>query len=106
MDPFSYNIAINRDVGKRKGFSSGDMVWVENEGGRKVKGKLRLTLGIHPEGLAIGACAGHWAKTMPMAMGKGVFFNDLLETDFAHSSPSNLSLDICAKVKITKTGSA
>ncbi len=39
---------------------------------------------------------------MPIAKEKGVFFNDLLELDWAHSSPSNLNLDLCAKVKITK----
>ncbi|MDP6173639.1 MAG: molybdopterin-dependent oxidoreductase [Rhodospirillales bacterium] len=106
MDPFSYNIAINREVGEGKGFSSGDLVWVENEGGRKVKGKLRLTDAIHPEGLGIGACAGHWVDKMPVAKGKGVFFNDLLESDMEHSSPANLSLDICVKVKIRKADNA
>ena len=106
MDPFSYNIAINREVGEGKGFSSGDLVWVENEGGRKVKGKLRLTDAIHPEGLGIGACAGHWAAKMPVAKGKGVFFNDLLELDIDHSSPADLTLDICVKVKISKLNGA
>ncbi len=106
MDPFSYNIAINQEVGKQKGFSSGDLVWVENEGGRKVKGRLRLTEAIHPEGLGIGACAGHWASQMPVAKGKGVFFNDLLELDLEHSSPADLTLDICVKVKISKVNEA
>ena len=36
------------------------------------------------------------------AKGKGVFFNDLLELDWAHSSPINLNLDLCARVKITR----
>jgi molybdopterin-containing oxidoreductase family molybdopterin binding subunit len=102
MDPFSYNIAINEDVGKAKGLASGDTVWVESEYGRKVKGCVRLTQTIHPEGLGIGACAGHWTDAMPTAKGKGVFFNDLLELDWDHSSPSNLSLDLCVKVKVSK----
>ncbi len=102
LDPFSYNIAINEDVGRKKGLKSGDLVWIENEGGRRVKGRLRLTQTIHPEGLGIGACAGHWTKDMPMAKGKGVFFNDLLEVDFEHSSPANLNLDVCVKVKVSK----
>ena len=102
MDPFSYTIAINEDVGRAKGLSSGDLVWVENEGGRRVKGRLRLTQVIHPEGLGIGALAGHWAETMPKALGKGIFFNDLLEVDWDHTSPGNLSIDLCVKVKIVK----
>ena len=38
---------------------------------------------------------------MPIAKGKGVFFNDLLELDAAHVSPVNLNLDLCAKVRVT-----
>ncbi len=102
LDPFSYNIAINEDVGKKKGLKSGDEVWVENDHGHKVKGRVRLTQLIHPEGLGVGACAGHWVDTMPMAKGKGVRFNDLLEVDFEHSCPSNLNMDVCAKVKVYK----
>ncbi len=102
MDPFSYNIALNEDVGKAKGLKTGDEVWIENEQGKKVKGKLRLTQTIHPEGLGIGACAGHWTDKMPIAKGKGIFINDLLELDLGHSSPTNLSLDVCIKVKISR----
>jgi len=102
LDPYSYNIAINAGVGREKGLKSGDRVWVENEYGRKVEGKIHLTETMHPEGLGIGACAGHWAKEMPTAKGKGVFFNDLIELDWHHSSPSNLTLDLCVKVKVTK----
>jgi molybdopterin-containing oxidoreductase family molybdopterin binding subunit len=105
LDPLSYAIAINEDSARKRGLSEGQQVWLENEGGRKVKGRLRLTQAIHPEGLGVGGCAGHWAsKGMPIAKGKGVFFNDLLELDAAHSSPVNLNLDLCAKVKVTPVG--
>ena len=67
-----------------------------------MKGRLRLTQAIHPEGLAIGACAGHWTDGMPMAKGKGVFFNQLLELELDNSSPINLNLDVCVKVKLSK----
>jgi molybdopterin-containing oxidoreductase family molybdopterin binding subunit len=106
MDPFSYNIAINAAVGGARGLETGDMIWVESEAGRRVKGRVRLSEAIHPEGLGIAALAGHWAKGMPRAAGKGVFFNDLLEVDWAHSSPANLNLDLCAKVRISKDGEA
>ena len=76
-------------------------MWVENEKGRKVKGRVKLTQAIHPEGLGIAACAWHWSKGMPVAKGKGVFFNELLELDREHASPVNLNLDLCVRVKVT-----
>jgi molybdopterin-containing oxidoreductase family molybdopterin binding subunit len=101
LDPVSYAIAINADAGAKKGLRDGQLVWVENEKGRRVKGRLKLTQAIHPEGLGIGACAGHWSDGMPVAKGKGVFFNELLEIDWEHSSPVNLNLDLCVRVKVT-----
>lgn len=101
LDPFSYTVAINADTGRKKGFTDGAWIWVENEKGRKVKGRVHLTQTIHPEGLGVAACAGHWGDGMPIAKGKGVFFNDLLELDWEHSSPINLNLDLCARVKVT-----
>jgi len=102
LDPFSYTIAINADTGKKKGLRDGAIIRVETETGRKVRGRVKLTQGVHPEGLGIAACAGHWGAGMPVAKGKGVFFNDLLELDWAHASPVNLNLDLCARVKVTQ----
>ena len=102
LDPFSYTIAINAEVGKKMGLKNGNPVSVESETGLSVEGRIKLTEGIHPEGLGIAALAGHWSEGLPVAKGKGVFYNDLLELDWAHSSPSNLNLDLCAKVKVTR----
>ena len=100
MDPFSYTIAMNGDRGRAMGLRDGTLVWLENEKGRKVKGRVKLTQAIHPEGLGIGGCAGHWGDGMPVAKGKGVFFNELLEIDWAHINPANLNLDLCVRVKV------
>jgi len=100
LDPYSYTIAINTDTGRKKGLQDGALIWVETETGRKVQGRVKLTQGIHPEGLGIGACAGHWGDGMPVAKGKGVFFNELLELDYEHVSPINLNLDLCVRVKV------
>jgi molybdopterin-containing oxidoreductase family molybdopterin binding subunit len=100
LDPYSYTIAINAGVAARKGLRDGAPVWVETEKGRKVKGRLKLMQGIHPEGLGIAACAGHWADGMPVAKGKGIPYNELLEIDWQHVSPVNLNLDLCVKVKV------
>ena len=77
------------------------MIWVENEKGRKVKGRVKLTQAIHPEGLGIAANAGHWSGGMPVAKGKGVHYNDLLELDWDHVSPINLNPDLCVRLKVT-----
>lgn len=102
MDPFSYRIAINTETARRKGLKDNDTVWVETVKGRRVAGRVRLTQGIQPETLGIAACAGHWTEHQPIAKGKGVFFNDLIEIDFEHTSPINLNMDVCTKVRITK----
>ena len=100
LDPLSYTIAINRAQARKRTLHDGQLVWIENEAGRKVKGRLKLTEAIHPEGIGIGAMCGHWSDGMPVAKGKGVFFNELLELDWAHVSPVNNNLDLCAKVRI------
>jgi molybdopterin-containing oxidoreductase family molybdopterin binding subunit len=102
LDPFSYRIAINTKSGQAQGLKNGDLISVETETGRKVEGRVRLTECIHPEGLGIAALAGHWTKGMPVAEGKGVFFNDLLELTWDRVSPVNLNLDLCAKVRVSK----
>ncbi len=100
LDPFSYTIAINAAEARKKALHDGQLVWVENEAGRKVKGQLKLTEAIHPEGIGIAAMCGHWSDGMPIAKGKGVFFNELLELDWAHVSPVNNNLDLCARVRV------
>ena len=101
LDPYTYAVTMNAESGAKKGFSNGQLVWLESEHGRKVKGKLKLSQTVHPEGLAIAACAGHWSDGMPIAKDKGVFFNDLLEIDWKHCSPVNLNLDLCVRVKLS-----
>jgi len=102
LDPYSYNIAMNTQSGLKRGLEDGDMIWLETERGRKVKGRVHLTQAIHPEGLGIAALCGHWAKGMPVAEGKGIFYNELLELDWEYVNPVNLTLDLCSKVKVSK----
>ena len=106
LDPFSYTVAMHADKGRAIGLEDGDEVWIESETQRRVRGKLHLTEAIHPEGLGIAACAGHWGDGMPMAKNKGIFFNQLLELDWEHSNPVNLNLDLCAKVRVSKAEAA
>ncbi|MFQ5848015.1 MAG: molybdopterin-dependent oxidoreductase [Candidatus Methylomirabilales bacterium] len=102
MDPYTYRISLNTTTARRRGIADGDRIRVESSAGRRVSGRAKLTEGIHPEGVGISACAGHWTRHQPIAQGKGVFFNDLLEVDYKHTSPVNLNLDLCAKVRVFK----
>jgi molybdopterin-containing oxidoreductase family molybdopterin binding subunit len=106
LDPFSYTIAINAAQARKRELHDGQLVWIESEAGRKVKGRLKLTEAIHPEGIGIAAMCGHWSDGMPVAKGKGVFFNELLELDWDHVSPVNNNLDLCAKVRIVPVEAA
>lgn len=102
QNPYTYAITLNIETGKRKGLRDGDVIWVESVYGRKVKGKLKLSQGIHPEGIGIAGLCGHWSRYQPVAKGKGVFFNELLEIDYEHMDPANLNQDLCVKVKVYK----
>ncbi|MBI4967231.1 MAG: molybdopterin-dependent oxidoreductase [Rhodospirillales bacterium] len=102
LDPFSYKIAINAETAKKKGLKDNDAVRLETPTGRHVEGRIKITEGIHPEGVGIAACAGHWTPHQPIAKGKGIFYNDLLEIDFEHTSPVNLNMDLCSKVRISR----
>jgi len=103
-DPYTYTIQLNTETASRKGVKEGDTVWLENSKGSKTKGRLHVTAGIRPDHVAIAANAGHWGKGLPVAKGKGVFFNELIEVDKEHTCPLSLGQDICVKVKLYKDG--
>ena len=100
MNPYSHYIIVNEDVGKVKGLKDGQMVYVESDAGRRVKGRVKLMQGIHPKIIAFAATSGHWSKHMPIAFGKGVHFNNLLEIDKDHIDSVSLSVEASIRVKI------
>jgi molybdopterin-containing oxidoreductase family molybdopterin binding subunit len=101
-DPYVYAIQMHKDTAAKKGIADGDTVWMENPQGHRVKGWVALTDGIEPSHLAIAAVSGHWGNYMPIAKGKGTFFNDLVEMDLDHTDPLTFNQDICCRVKIYK----
>jgi len=102
INPFTYNIAINDETARQKRLQDGDIICIESDGGRTIKGPIKTTQGIHPEVIAIAATAGHWVKGQPIAYGKGVNFDVLVELDLQHLSPVNLNMETSVKVKISK----
>jgi len=101
-DPYVYAIQMHWKTAEEKGIKEGDKVWLENPQGHRVRGWVALTEGIEPHHLAVAAVAGHWGEYMPIAKGKGTFFNDLVEMDKEHTDPLTLNQDICCRVKIYK----
>jgi hypothetical protein len=71
--------------------------------GLKVKGKIRLTQGIHPEVVGIASNYGQWAKGKPIAKGKGTHDNSLLPINVEERTEwVSGNLDLCTKVRITR----
>jgi molybdopterin-containing oxidoreductase family molybdopterin binding subunit len=100
VEPYSYFICVNAETARARGIADDDPIWVEAVDGARVRGRARLTQGIHPEVVAIANNGGHWARGMPFAKGKGVFFNQLLPMDLAHTDLVSLSMDCDARVRI------
>jgi len=46
--------------------------------------------------------SGHWAKGMPMAKGKGVNFNSLIDFKVRGMDPLTATVDILVKLKLRK----
>jgi anaerobic selenocysteine-containing dehydrogenase len=102
MNPYTYSITMNREVGRMKGLKDGDSVELETPTKRTVTGTLKLMEGQHPQTAGIAACSGHWARGLPIARGKGTNFDNLLEIDLKHSDPVSLNLETAARVKVRK----
>jgi molybdopterin-containing oxidoreductase family molybdopterin binding subunit len=101
-EPYSYFIQINTRTARELGIRDGDAIEVEGVDGAVVKGRARLTEGVHPEVIAVANNGGHWARGMPFARGKGVFFNQLLPMDLAHTDLVSLSMDCDARVRVRR----
>ena len=46
--------------------------------------------------------SGHWAKGMPIAKGKGVNFNSLIDFTIKGMDPLTATVDICVKCRLRK----
>ncbi|MGD8836494.1 MAG: molybdopterin-dependent oxidoreductase [Desulfobacteraceae bacterium] len=103
MDPFTYFVLMNTDTAAKKGLAPGDRLEVETWRGLKVRGVLQVREAMRPDCVSMMGVAGHWATGLPIAKGKGVNFNSLIETRFSDLDPICASLDPLVKVKVTKT---
>lgn len=103
-NPYTYFVNINEDTARSKGLKPGDLVEIEASRGQKTVGMLQTRKAQHPETLTVMGVSGHWAKGQPIARGKGVNFNTLIDFRFSDMDPLSGSIDVCVKVKIRKIG--
>ncbi len=101
-NPFTYYVNINEDTAKAKGLKAGDVVEIESSSGLKTKGVLQTRKAQHPSTLTVMGVSGHWAKGKPIARGKGVNFNSLIDFRFSDMDPISGSIDVCVKVRVQK----
>lgn len=99
-DPWSYFVSIHAATARARGIRDGDRVWVESAEAGRVKGRARLVEGIHPEVVGIASNGGHWAPGMPVARGKGVFFEGLLPLNLRALDPVGITMDSDARVRV------
>lgn len=78
------------------------MIELESDKGNRVQGILQLRKAQHPQTVAIMGTAGHWVSSLPIARGKGVHFNSLMELRWDECDPISLIYETCVKVKVTK----
>ncbi|MBN2400990.1 MAG: molybdopterin-dependent oxidoreductase [Spirochaetes bacterium] len=102
MNPFTYYVNINEATAKAKGLQAGDLVEIESWRGQKVKGVIQTRKAQHPDTLTVMGVSGHWAKGQPIAKGKGVNFNSLIDFRFSDMDPISGSTEVCVKVKVKK----
>ena len=101
MNPYTYSISMSDEMAKQKGLKDGDFIEIESIYGHKIRGRLKLRKGQHPQTIGL-VSAGHWAKGQPIAEGKGVLFTKLLESRFENSDPLTLNIETCVKVRVNK----
>ena len=96
-------LLMHRDAAERKGLKEGDWVEAETDSGKKDRGRVKLTTGIHPEVTVVWGSSGRWAKAATQGgEAKGIHFNSLLTMDDEHMDFVSAAVDCCLRVKITK----
>jgi molybdopterin-containing oxidoreductase family molybdopterin binding subunit len=99
---WGYKLIMNEKTARQRGIADGDRVIVENCEGEEVTGTVRLTQGIHPEVVGVGACFGRFSRGQPAARGKGIHYNTLLPHKMSWIDAFSGHLDACAPVRVKK----
>ena len=88
---------------EKKGIKDGDMVYLENDHGHQIQGKIHPMEGIHPQCLSMAKGMGRWVKGGQRLPGeKGSLMSRLIEIDLEHVCPICLNIENGVKVKMYK----
>ena len=101
--PHAFRLLMHRRAGIARGIRDGEWVSVTSRVG-SVRGRVRLTEGIHPETVAVAGINGHWARGMPQARGRGIHFNTLIPFDLDNVDKLSSAFDSKAKVRVAAAG--
>ena len=96
-----HRILLHTQAAEERGIEDGDEVYLESPTGR-VRGKVRVTEGVHPEVVATLGNLGGWARGRPISRGRGVHSNSLIASGWDMVDPLSGQFDTCARVKIYK----
>lgn len=95
--PYAFRLLIHPSAAAKRGIQDRDKVSVTSRVG-SITGEVCLTEGIHPKAVAIAVIAGHWAKGLPVARGRGMHFNSLVPLDLENVDKLSSAFD--SKVKV------
>ena len=103
-DPYVTSIWMNRATAESKGFKDGDTIWVESYNtGKRERGEILVSEGIHPEAIAIAATMKNWSKRMNPDAQAGMLFNNLISYTFDKwVDPVSGGIETAAAVKVYK----
>jgi molybdopterin-containing oxidoreductase family molybdopterin binding subunit len=100
----AFALLLHEEKGREKGLKEGDVVWVESQYGFRVKGRVKLTKGVHREVVAIAGGFGRRVAE-PGAQGVGVDFNWLLPHRLDRMDTLCGAMDACVRVRIERDAS-
>ena len=92
---------IPAEAGQRKGLTDGDLVWIESEFGFRVRGKVRLVQGLHPEVVGIPGGFGRRVSSISKK-NRGPDFNGLLPHRLDRMDTLTGALDACVRIRVIK----
>ncbi len=101
MNPFTFNVIMNNETAQGKGIKDMDTVYLENELGEKIKVKVHITPGIHPQCIAMAHGIAHWLEGHP-TRGRSGLLNSILRVEDEYFCPISQSIETAVRVKIYK----
>jgi molybdopterin-containing oxidoreductase family molybdopterin binding subunit len=97
--PYAFRLLIHPRTAAVRNIRAEDKVTITSRVG-SVTGEVCLTEGIHPKVVAIAGIAGHWAKGLPVARGRGIHFNTLAPLDLNNVDKLSSAFDSKVKVRV------